>query len=153
MWIFTTAGFISAVQDYDDLSGNTLLVRARDRASIQTVADGVELIADVPAPSVVVGGGTDYPYRIRVGRAEFAAWLGHEVMNYLTYGNFKSAAKDSLGTAAEDVLSRVWVTLHGLTDDAGWSAVASWATDDWEEYGDEGVIPAVAAADDNDGHR
>lgn len=119
MWIFTTAGYVSAVVDKTDESGATLLVRARDRQSLQTMCDGVELAGGEAAPDVIVGEGTDYPYRARVSRMGFTAWIAFEIEHYLDYNNFKSAAKVSLGDEWAEGLSRVWWDTHDFTDAEG----------------------------------
>jgi len=135
MWIFTTGGFLSAVVDRDDESGQTLLVRARDRVSIEGLADGVELVAGEPRPVVVTGEGTDYPYRARVSRAAFVAFMAQEIEQYLTYTNFKDAAKVSLGDEWGKALMDIWIDAHRFTDDEGHDLYRQ--MDEWidEAYG------------------
>lgn len=82
MWIFTTGGFVSAVEHRDD--ARSLLVRARDRGSLDPVVaacgGAIESTPDA-----------DYPYRVTVTRDRFAEFLVNEVHN-IDYPNFKEAA-------------------------------------------------------------
>lgn len=128
MWIFTTGGFVSAVQSKTD--STVLVIRARDRYSLDCLADGVELLGESPRPAIEVGKGTDYPYRTEVSREAFLAWLNHEVENYLSYTNFKDAAKASLGEPWSKTLSKVWTDSHGFTDAEGepFSPYLYWTT-------------------------
>lgn len=117
MWVFTTAGYWSAVQDRND---STLLsVRTRDRQSAEALADGVELVCGVERPLVRTGEGTDYPYRLTMSKADFAAYLTHDITHYLTYKNFKDEAKDSLGKKWADALSSIWFKTWEFTDREG----------------------------------
>lgn len=105
MWIFTTEGFISAVQK----SGQTdLTVRSRDRRSLQTLAEasGTE-IASTPM--------ADYPYRVVVPREQFTSWLTTRAQE-LDYSNFKSAVFTHRGHEFAHALSRVWSDMHEVTD-------------------------------------
>lgn len=119
MWIFTTGGFVSAVQDMDD--NNFLVIRSRDRASLQIVFDGVEMLTDTLGEDdeILVGAGTDYPYRLRVTREAFAEWMANEIRQYLDYGNFKDEAHRTLGDVWARSLGDVWVAMLGVTDEEG----------------------------------
>lgn len=119
MWIFTTGGFVSAVQDEED--EGTLVVRSRDRASLQLVFDSVEMLTGALGEDdkILVGAGTDYPYRLSVPREAFALWLANEVRQYLDYSNFKDEARASLGDKWADNLGDVWVAMLGATDEEG----------------------------------
>ena len=55
MWVFTETGFVSAVARRDD--PDHLVVRARDRISL-------EPLAALDADEIVLGAGSDYPYRL-----------------------------------------------------------------------------------------
>lgn len=117
MWIFTTGGYVSAVQDKND--PDILVIRARDRQSLETLADGAELVGEVERPVIIRGAGTDYPYRLSVSRAAFIAWVAHEITHYLTYKNFKDAAEGALGKPWHDTLSAIWWDTHHFTDEEG----------------------------------
>lgn len=105
MWIFTTEGFVSAVQKPGDTN---LTVRARDRRSLHTLShDGGAAIDHTPY--------ADYPYRLVVGHEVFAAWLTSQATQ-LDYPNFKSAVGRSRGSAFAHPLMDVWSAMHGVTD-------------------------------------
>lgn len=158
MWIMTSGGFVSAVADQSD--PDTLKVRARDRVSLETMVAGICLATEREPEElpIVTGVGTDYPYRIFVKRRDFAAWLVIEVMNALTYANFKNELKHERGEAWASAASKIWWALmENVTDDEGnqinipyygdvvsyrRGATGSWTTDDitrsgvWDETED-----------------
>jgi len=106
MWIFTTSGFVSAVQDWNDT--RSLLVRARDRASLESLADAT--FAEIEhSPSA------DYPFRLNVTKDEFAEWSSQQAAG-IDYPNFKSEVAVSRGAKFAGVLSKVWEILHGIED-------------------------------------
>lgn len=90
MWIFTTAGHLQVEVEH----GDVLQIVALDKQSIDALADGVELVAGGPRPEVVAVGGGFYAM---VSRADFAAYIDHEIFNYLTYTDFQEASKAALG--------------------------------------------------------
>lgn len=105
MWIFTTEGFVSAVQKPGDTD---LTVRARDTRSLDGLSRATgSAISRTPH--------ADYPYRLVVPHDEFAAWLVGAVAA-LTYPNFKSAVARSRGHAFAHPLMDVWSAMHGVTD-------------------------------------
>lgn len=96
--MFTETGFVSAVVDWSD--PDTIVVRARDRASLGPIATA----ADAPIESTPQN---DYPYRVRVSRPQFAAWLAGSV-EAMAYHNFKDRVRATRGEGFHDSLSRVW---------------------------------------------
>lgn len=106
MWVFTQTGFVSAVQhrDNDDI----LIVRSRDHASIKDVADhcGTE---------IVVGSGSDYPYRTFVARQFFKSWATDQIEN-LTYTNYKNHMHDLRDDRFCRALSTVWFAMTDTED-------------------------------------
>lgn len=115
MWITTTAGFYSAVQDKQD--ADVLSVRTRDRESAQIAIDSLEMWFGEVC-TIREGEGTDYPYRFNVSRENFSQWAAQEIREYLNYTNFKSAVKDSRGEDWESALMDVWVDMMQVTDPA-----------------------------------
>lgn len=81
MWITTTEGFVSLVEDRDD--PGVLQVRAR-------VAE--DITATFPGAHVVVLNGADYRYRARVNRADVADRLAAAVMALDYDSHFKDVA-------------------------------------------------------------
>lgn len=113
MWITTTGGFYSAVQDKQD--ADILSIRTRDKKSAEiAVASIKEWFEEVCV--IREGEGTDYPYRFRVSRENFSHWVARETMEYLNYTNFKSAAKESRGEVWEIALMGVWKDMMLVTD-------------------------------------
>ena len=62
MWIFTNAGFVSVVSN-----GNDLMIRARDRESLEPIAESDKL-------EIIATPENDYPYRIFVSHEFFATY-------------------------------------------------------------------------------
>lgn len=81
MWVFTTAGFISIVQDRDE--GEVLQIRSREPGDIR---------ATFPEAEVFEIDGADYRHRARVNREAVAARLA-ELVSEITYD---SHAKDMM---------------------------------------------------------
>lgn len=113
MWLTTTAGFFSAVQDRTD--PDRLVVRTRDRESAQALVDGVETLCG-EAVSITEREGTDYPYRVYVSRENYALWVSFEVRQYVTYHNFKDAVKETRGAKWASALAKVWGAMLEVTD-------------------------------------
>lgn len=109
MWVFTETGFISAVVDVTN--DDRLVVRSRDRISLEPLerASGCR---------IVVGAGTDYPYRVLCPRDVFADWLLESVSG-VDYSNFKSRVHDTRGDDFADALMDVWSAMWAVTDSEG----------------------------------
>lgn len=104
MWIFTQNGFISAVQKRGE---DKLTVRARDRQSLQPLADMANVqIASTPY--------ADYQFRVVVTHEDFSAYLDAEVMT-LDYDNFKNRIWATRGDCFHDACSDVWVAMLQVT--------------------------------------
>ena len=108
MWVFTETGFVSAVAGEDD---EFLHVRSRDRLSL-------EPLAAVAGDQIIVGAGTDYPYRLLCDRATFATWLTSQV-EQMDYRNFKNRVHDVRGDEFADALMSVWGAMYEVTDEEG----------------------------------
>lgn len=156
MWIFTTEGFISAVQDRKD--EDKVVVRARDKKSLEAMlqtielageainrdaADGVEPVEFGPY-EIVTGLGTDYRWRVSgIDKGTFALFMQFEIMNFLGYSNFKDALTKSRGRVFHDAAMSVWVDMLAVDDGpkvAGraWDLTgADWSNEpSWEELRD-----------------
>lgn len=126
MWIFTTGGFVSAVEHRDDKK--KVMVRARDKQSLEEMLSGITkefqesggkteeeakaLVAEWPIYSVV----GDYKWRAVVPKSAFAMFLVYETMNYVNYSNFKSKLTATRGTKWHDVAMKVWSAMFGIED-------------------------------------
>lgn len=103
MWIFTTTGFVSAVSN-----GKDLVVRSRDRLSLEPVAVACNaLIRHTPE--------SDYPYRVEATHEAFADWLS-EMTRGVDYRNFKSEVSIHRGPSFEESLLRVWSVMHSIEE-------------------------------------
>ena len=96
MWFCFNNGFVSAVENRDDKDG--LVVRARRREHLED---------NFPDNKIVVGGSTDYNYRIFISKKEFAEIVKDRIMD-IDYGNFKNSVEDD---DLYDLYSKFW-TLH-----------------------------------------
>ena len=106
MWVFTETGFVSAVQNRDN--PDYLVVRARDRQSLQTLAD----ICDV---EIKTSQGSDYPYRVFISKADFTSWMNDNI-DFLGYDNFKNRVAITRGKEYAHALGSVWSTMHDVED-------------------------------------
>lgn len=109
MWLFTQTGFVSAVVDRDD--NERLVVRSRDRASL-------EPLAGLSGDEIIVGAGTDYPYRVGCDRSVFQRWADQQIES-IDYTNFKDRVYDTRGEDFAHALMGVWVAMLDATDDEG----------------------------------
>lgn len=122
MWIFSTIGMMSVVAVDANDTESDLLVRSRDRETIDAVVDGVELFLDDDAEDLIVNDpawmhlATDYPFRVRVPREAFVQWLAHDTREFLTYTNFKNALGASRGEPYTTVAHEVWTSGLKLTE-------------------------------------
>lgn len=82
MWICFNDGLVSAVQDREN--PRRLVIRARRREILERL---------FPGEKVVVGGSTDYNYRVFCDRAAFAETVRQNVLD-IDYGNFKNSVED-----------------------------------------------------------
>jgi hypothetical protein len=108
MWIFTETGFVSAVANIDDDA--SLVVRSRDRQSLES-------LAALDGDQIIVGAGSDYPYRLLCTRTVFTTWLASQV-SALDYPNFKSRVHDTRGDTWASALLDVWSAMCDVTDSA-----------------------------------
>lgn len=127
MWLITTGGFVSAVQDPKNEDG--VVVRARDKKSLETMLEGITLAGAAAEKDselhdaslyrvgeIVTGQGTDYRWRTKMSKATFAIFVQYEVMNFLTYSNFKNALTESRGDVWHDAAMNVWVDMLAVDD-------------------------------------
>lgn len=105
MWIFTTSGFASVVQDADD--DDTLIVRTRVASDL----DELREIIDELSPTICTPN-RDYPYRATVRRLALALGLTRLAM-HIDYKNFKAAVAARQGWEREALYAEVWQVLNG----------------------------------------
>ncbi len=105
MWLLTTQGFYSVVEDRDD--PHWLLVRARTRADLEALGEQVEGLEIFDDPDA------DYRWRARLLREEWiaaAAQLAHAI----DYPNFKQAVDERQGPRRAWLYEKVWLVLRRL---------------------------------------
>jgi len=111
MWITTTRGFLSIVQNADAKAPHdALLVRGRVREDLDHFADFVARHGDRPA--VIATPRFDYGYRLTTSRVMFAGYLA-ECVNALDYPNFKDEVAAADPERAH-IYARVWGVLRDL---------------------------------------
>ena len=103
MWLFTNTGFVSAVSN-----GKDLMVRARDRASLEPISESAQ-VAVIATPQ------NDYPYRVTVSHELFSKWVAH-MASGITYKNFKSEVAATRGCEFAHPLIKVWSAMHEVGD-------------------------------------
>jgi len=107
MWIFTSRGFVSAVQHRDD--PDCIIVRARTRAHLEAFL-GPHL---VPANRITEDMEADYRWRATVTRRTFELCLSAEA-SAIDYPNFKDSITER---AYVDAAHEVWSVMWGMQKD------------------------------------
>lgn len=107
MWLFTKTGFISVVRDRE--SGHELVVRARDRESLEPLSQFLDA-------RIACSPNGDYPYRLFIEESRFKDWLLVQVIT-LNYFNFKTEVRRQRKDKFVDALHDVWAIMHGVEDD------------------------------------
>ena len=92
-------GFISAVLDWNDPSGNSLVVRARMREHLEN---------QFPDETIVEMGGSDYKYRIFITKQKLTDLMVKRIKD-IDYHNFKNSVEDD---RLHDMYSDIWVVGH-----------------------------------------
>ena len=105
MWLLTTQGFYSVVEDHDD--PRWLLVRARARVDLEALRAQIEDIEVFETPEA------DYRWRARVLREQ---WLvaAAKLASAVDYPNFKDAVQERQGSRRSSLYMKVWLVLRRL---------------------------------------
>ena len=109
MWIASTIGFFSAVENGKDRSGGTLLVRARVRSDLERLK--AQYCPD--AGDITESPDRDYRYRMVVDKHDWAVTVG-DLAADINYHNFTGAVGVRQGHARAHVYSDVWTALLQL---------------------------------------
>jgi hypothetical protein len=127
MWILSTKGFISLVQDRKN--PKMLQVRARDPQDIK---------AHFPRAKVVVIDGADYRYRARVNRRKVADTVHAAIMGLSYDSHFKDVAiACSPGNADRyEAYYGVWTALAKMQDWAPYASGPRASRTRWEDEDD-----------------
>lgn len=118
MWIFSTAGFFSIIEDSDDPS--RVEVRSRAKISLLFMIDTLAQLNPLEEhhPKVTRSGG-DYPYCINIKKTQLADWARQEIMEYVNYDDFAEKMLHERGPQYRDVLLECWASSLKLTDQEG----------------------------------
>lgn len=104
----TTRGFYSTVLSREGLA----MVRARAREDLEAFLAATGSDADILATE-----GSDYPFRVIVGKDVWAGFLRSEAEG-IDYRNFKDAVTARQGRRRHDVYLKVWSALLALQERA-----------------------------------
>lgn len=110
MWLLTTVGFSSVVMKPGDTE---LTIRARARSDLEALK---RTYLPTMGP-VFAGGGTDYPFRARIGR-EVLAQAVSQMVRDIDYANFKNEVAVRQGKDRARTYSEVWRVLHEIQEGA-----------------------------------
>jgi hypothetical protein len=103
MWLFTTTGFLSGVEERRGGHRGEIVVRAREASALEALRE----VAPTLTPTVIYSD-SDYRYRAWLGREEWAQALA-ELGRRVSYSNYKSAVLERQGrTRFEEALHEVW---------------------------------------------
>ena len=105
MWLLTTQGFYSVVEDRDD--PRWLLVRARTRADLEALRAQIEDIEVFEKPEA------DYRWRARVLREQWLAAVA-QLAAGVDYPNVKDAVHERQGPRRSSLYMKVWLVLRRL---------------------------------------
>lgn len=125
MWVFTTGGFISAVEHRDDHSQT--MIRARDKMSLEEFLSSIrkgfveagkteEEAAEMVAPWNIYAVLGDYKWRVVVPKSALGVGLAYEATHMVNYSNFKSKLTATRGTRWHDAAMKVWSAMFAITD-------------------------------------
>lgn len=108
MWLFTETGFLSAVVENPNQSKSRLAVRARDKKSLQALAEfaGTDIV-ELP--------NRDYEYRVYVEKETLIEWTSRSISE-MGYGNYKSRMYQTRGADFAHSLSNVWTAMLSVSD-------------------------------------
>lgn len=109
MWLFTRAGFFSAVdKDRTSDGEGEVCVRARVREDFLRLRD----LYFPDMPEIVVEEHSDYPYRIFVNKRNWASIV--EAMSLdIDYSNFKGIVSVEQGADRSHLYGEVWAVMYG----------------------------------------
>jgi hypothetical protein len=102
MWVFTKDGFFSVVQKPAQKKTDMITIRARARKDLITFLKK----SGLPADQLILGGGSDYEYRVEVSKSIWARYLTNEIDN-LDYSNFKHEV-EAVDSERAKIYLRVW---------------------------------------------
>ena len=100
MWIFSTKGFLSCVEDYED--PDVIIVRARNKDHLRHHFEESRILSTPDA---------DYGFRVRASRDEFVD-LVRALAEAVDYPNYKYEASKFLGRKFVSRLHSIWQQMY-----------------------------------------
>lgn len=111
MWLLTNFGFFSVVQKPGDAEKQSLTVRARVKADLESLRQKyIPNMGPIQANS-----GSDYKYRASISRSDFAI-AALKIALDIDYSNFKDSVAANQGKARAGVYHEVWHQLLKLQE-------------------------------------
>lgn len=120
MWLITPVGFFSIVEKPTDKGRDTLTVRARVRSDLVAL----KRTACPSLGRIRESADTDYRYRATARRADLALAVA-QMVERLSYSNFKSEVAAQQGDERAHLYHDVWAVLHRMQDDPAFEASRS----------------------------
>ncbi len=109
MWLITNFGFFSIVEKPDDQGSGTLTIRARVKTDLESLRD--RYLPELG--EIVTSEDTDYKYRAKVSRTEFAD-AASQIVQDIDYTNFKNSVAETQGARRAHAYGKVWNVLYDL---------------------------------------
>lgn len=116
MWVYTTKGFFSIVEDRDN--PDQVIIRARlkkDIDNLKRIFDSLKL----RAKKIAVNSRADYRYRFTADRMDWITVM-IRLMVGLHYANFKDAVYDTesgeMKEKRHETYLNIWMTMRELQD-------------------------------------
>lgn len=106
MWLFTTIGFLSVVEDRK--TKTRVCVRARAKRDLDQFRE--RYCPELGPTTTSAKSGADYACRAFCTKQQFAAAMGKQALD-IDYTNFKSRVMTTSGWTREGVYMRVWSTM------------------------------------------
>jgi len=114
MWIFTTKGFFSVVQQEND--PQQVLIRARLKKDIQNMKRLFNALGLKPG-GIIVNARSDYKYRFSADRTDWILVMTRLMLD-MRYTNFKDAAYKADSREIKDnrheAYFRIWTAMRGM---------------------------------------
>jgi len=116
MWILIPNGFLSAVQNELDPTGETLQVRGRAKADLEFVRDWA-LAEHAVELEIVSWPGRDYPWRVIMSKDVLGSFLV-DMVEKIDYTNFKGEVA-TINPHRAKVYGQLWTTLTAISIEDG----------------------------------
>ena len=107
MWLFTTDGYYSIVQD-DYCQSDEVVIRVRIEEDLKKLLDEMQLDTQI-----INIQHADYKYRVIVKKEKLKEFM-HNYIDKLDYPNFKNAVKDA---RRKEYYGEIWYNLYCMGND------------------------------------